>query len=148
MQAKKHFSNAIELDPAFSDAYAYLAMTGAAELVQFITKDPQKTLDEMLANGRKAESLNPENALALWSISISCFFHGDHANACVHAERAIQFNSSFASSYLALGLVQVHLGDFQEAEDSILKALELSPADPDLINMCTTIYFACYGLKK
>ncbi|MED5342474.1 MAG: adenylate/guanylate cyclase domain-containing protein, partial [SAR324 cluster bacterium] len=148
LQAKKHFSNAIKLDPAFSDAYAYLAMTGAAELVQFITKDPQKTLDEMLANGRKAESLNPENALALWSISISCFFRGDHANACVHAERAIQFNPSFASSYMALGLGQVHSGDYQKAETTSLKALELSPADPDLIHFLTNIFFACYGLQR
>ena len=147
-KAKKHFSNAIELDPAFSDAYAYLAILGTAELVQFITKDPQKTLDEMLSYGRKAEDLNPENPLALWGISATCFFRGDHTNACVHAERAIQFNPSFASSYLALGLAQVHLGDFQEAEDSILKALELSPADPDLIHMYTTLYFACYGLKR
>ena len=102
LQAKKHFLKAIELDPAFSDAHAYLAMVGSQELVQFITKDPQKTLDEMLANGRKAENLNSENPLALWSISISCFFRGDHANACVHAERAIKFNPSFASNYICL----------------------------------------------
>ena len=148
LQAKKHFLNAIELDPVFSDAHAYLALVGSQELVQFITKDPKKTLDEMLANGRKAESLNPENALALWSISISCFFRGDHANACVHAERAIQFNPSFASSYMALGLGQVHSGDYQKAETTSLKALELSPADPDLIHFLTNIFFACYGLQR
>ena len=148
LQAKKHFLNAIELDPAFSDAHAYLAMVGSQELVQFITKDPQKTLDEMLANGRKAENLNSENPLALWSISISCFFRGDHANACVHAERAVQFNPSFASSYLALGLAQVHLGEYQQAETSILKAFELSPADQDLIHFHTTLFFACYGQNR
>jgi hypothetical protein len=47
------------LDPTLSDAYAYLAILGSSELVQRITKDPEKTLDAILADGRKAETLNP-----------------------------------------------------------------------------------------
>jgi len=147
-QARQHWEKAIELDPTLSDAYAYLAILGSIELVQRITKDPEKTLDAVLADGRKAETLNPENPLALLGITNFYFFRGNHPTALDHALRAVQFNPSFALSFYWQGLVQVHLGEYQQGESSILKAFELSPADPDLMYFLGCLYFACLGQEK
>jgi adenylate cyclase len=147
-QARQHWEKAIELDPTLSDAYAYLAILGSSELVQRITKDPEKTLDAILADGRKAETLNPENPLALLGITISYFFRGNHSAALDHALRAVQLNPSFALSFYWQGLVQVHLGEYQQGESSILKAFELSPADPELMHFLGLLYFACLGQEK
>ena len=147
-QARQHFENAIELDPTLSDAHAYLAIFGASHLVQRISKDPEKTLDEMLFHGRKAEALNPENPLALLGISIAHFFRGKHPAALDHAQRALQFNPSFALSHYWLGLAQVHSGEYQQGESSALKTLELSPADPDLSDFLGLLYFAFLGQGK
>jgi len=147
-QARHHFENAIELDPTLSDAHAYLAIFGASHLVQRISKDPEKTLDEMLFHGRKAEALNPENPLALLGISVAHFFRGIYPTALDHAQRAVQFNPSFAMSLLFLGLAEVHSGEYQQGESSILKAFELSPADPDLMHFHGVLYFACLGQEK
>jgi len=147
-QASLHFESAIELDPTLSDAHAYLAICGASHLVQRISKDTEKTLDEMLFHGRKAEALNPENPLALMGISIAHFFRGIHPTALDHAQRAVQFNPSFAMSHFWVGLAEVHSGEFQQGESSILKAFELSPADPDLMHFQGVLYFACLGQEK
>ncbi len=147
-QALQHFEQAIKLDPTLSDAYAYLAICGAWELVQRTTKKPEQTLDVMLVHGRKAEALNPENPLALLGISVAYFFRGNHPTALDYAKRAVQFNPSFALSYYWQGLAQVHSGDYQQGESSILKAFELSPADPDLSNFHGMLYFACLGQGK
>ncbi len=147
-QARQHWEKAIELDPTLSDAYAYLAILGSQELVQRITKDPEKTLDAILADGRKAETLNPENPLALLGITTSYFFRGNHSTALDHALRAVQFNPSFAMSHLWLGLAEVHSGEYQQGESSILKAFELSPADQDLMHFHGVLYFACLGQEK
>ena len=147
-QARLHFENAIELDPTLSDSHAYLAILGASHLVQRISKDPEKTLDEMLFHGRKAEALNPENPLALLGISVAHFFRGIYPTALDHAQRAVQFNPSFAMSLLFLGLAEVHSGEYQQGESSILKAFELSPADPDLMHFHGVLYFACLGQEK
>ena len=147
-QARIHFENAIELDPTLSDAHAYLAIFGASHLTQRISKDSEKTLDEMLFHGRKAEALNPENPLSLLGISIAHFFRGIHPTALDHAQRAVQFNPSFAMSHFWLGLAEVHSGEYQQGESSILKALELSPADPDLMHFHGVLYFACLGQEK
>jgi adenylate cyclase len=147
-QARQHFEKATELDPSLSDAYAYLAIVGSSELVQRISKDQEKTLDAILDDGRKAETLNPENPLALLGITISYFFRGNHSAALDHALRAVQLNPSFALSFYWQGLVQVHLGEYQQGESSILKAFELSPADPELMHFQGCLYFACLGQEK
>jgi len=147
-QARQHIEKAIKLDPTLSDAHAYLAIFGASHLVQRITKDPEQTLDEMLAHGRKAESLNVENPLALLGISIAHFFRGNHPTALDHAQRAVQFNPSFALSYYWQGLAEVHSGEYQQGESTILKAYEISPADPDLSGFHGLLYFACLGQGK
>jgi adenylate cyclase len=144
-QARQHWEKAIELDPTLSDAYAYLSMLSSSELVQRITKDPEKTLDEIMVHGRKAETLNPENPLALLGIAKCYFFRGDHSTALDYAQRAVQFNPSFALSFYQQGLVQVHIGEYQHGESSILKAFELSPADPELMYFRGLLYFAYLG---
>jgi adenylate cyclase len=147
-QARQHWEKAIELDPTLSDAYAYLSILSSSELVQRITKDPEKTLDEIMVHGRKAETLNPENPLALLGIAKCYFFRGDHSTALDYAQRAVQFNPSFALSFYQQGLVQVHIGEYQHGESSILKAFELSPTDPELMYFHGLLYFACLGQEK
>ena len=147
-EARRHFEKAIELDPSLSDSHAYLAITGSAELIYFTTKDPQKTLNEMMSDGRMAESLNAENPLAFIGISAAYFLRGNHPTAKDYAKKAVQFNPSFSFSYLWLGLSQVHFGDFHDGESSILKGIELSPTDPDMNHFRATLYFAYLGQSK
>jgi len=144
-QARQHFERAVEMEPSHSDAHAYLGLTSMFELTQRITKDPEKTLDEIMAHGRKAESLNPENPLALMSIAAAYFFRGDHPTALDYAQRAVQFNPSNAFSFFWLSLAQLHSGDFQQGEESILKGIELSRHDPNMNHFNATHYFALLG---
>jgi len=147
-EAHRHFEKAVELDPAFSDAYAYLSICGAWELAQYLTDDPEETSKQMMAHAGKAETLNPESPLALVSIATNCFMQGDHLAARDYAQRAVRFNPSFSMGYLWLGQGQVHSGDFQQGEGNLLKAFELSPTDPDLSHFHVAFYFACLGQGK
>ena len=144
-QARQHFQRAIEMEPSHSDAHAFLGLCSMWELVQRITKDPEQTLDEIMAHGRKAESLNHENPLALMSIASAYFFRGDHPTALDYAQRAVQFNPSYAFSFFWQGLVQVHIGEYQQGEESILKGIELSRHDPNMNHFNATHYFALLG---
>jgi len=148
LDARQHFERAVDLDDTLSDAYAYLAIIGSWELVQFVSKDSQKTLDMMKIQGRKAETLNPENPVALIGLAAHYFFSGEHSVALNYAERAVQLNPSFALSFWWLGLIQAHLGNYSESESSALKTFDLSPIDPDLDKFFATLYFANLGLGK
>jgi tetratricopeptide (TPR) repeat protein len=147
-EARLHFEKAIDLDDTLSDAYAYLALCGFWDLVHFTTDDSKVTLEMMKVHGRKAETLNPENPVALIGLAAHYFFSGDFPNALNYAERAVQFNPSFTLSNWWLGLIQAHAGRFQESEISILKAFELSPVDPELERIYGALYCSYLGQKR
>ena len=79
------------------------------------------------------------------SIATAYFFQGDHPTALDYAQRAVKFNPSNAFSFFWLSLAQLHSGDFQKGEESILKGIELSPADPNMNHFYGTLYFALLG---
>ena len=128
-KARQHFEKAIELDPTLSDAHSYLAFCGIWEIVQRITKDSKQTLNTVLASARQAQVLNPENPVALGVMATYYHLLGDQAIALDFAKKAIGFNPSYAANYFFLAVIQAHYGEFQEAESSALKTIELSPVD-------------------
>ena len=147
-EACKHFENAIKLDETLSDAFAYLALCGFWDLVHFTSDDSKTTLDMMKKRGRKAETLNPENPLALVGLAAHYFFSGDFPNAINYSEKAINFNPSYALSLWWSGLIKAHGGLFQEAENLVKKALELSPVDPEIERIYGALYCSYLGQEK
>jgi len=147
-QARQHFEKAIELDPTLSDGHSYLAFCGIWEIVQRITKDSKQTLNSVLASARQAQVLNPENPVALGVMACYYLFLGDQAIARDFAKKAIGFNPSYAANYFFLAAIQAHYGEFQEAESSALKTIELSPVDPELGEFFIPLSYSYLGQCK
>ena len=147
-QARQHFEKAIELDPTLSDGHSYLAFCGIWEIIQRITKDSKQTLNLVLASARKAQVLNPENPVALGVMACYYLFLGDQAIARDFAKKAIGFNPSYAANYFFLAAIQAHYGEFQEAESSALKTIELSPVDPELGEFFIPLSYSYLGQCK
>jgi len=147
-QARQHFEKAIELDPTLSDAHSYLAFCGIWEIIQRITKDSKQTLNSVLASARQAQVLNPENPVALGVMACYYLFLGDQAIALDFAKKAIGFNPSYTANYFFLAAIQAHYGEFQEAESSALKTIELSPVDPELGEFFIPLSYSYLGQCK
>ena len=92
--------------------------------------------------------MNRGNPIALTAMATAYMLLGDHSAAYEHAQRAVRSNPSFAFSYLCLAGAQVHCGDYQQGEITILKAFELSPTDPELTNFFHAKSEACLGQGK
>ena len=144
-KARKHFEKAIDLDSTLSDAHAFLAFCGTSELGQRLASDPKKVVDQILASASKSKSLDSENPLAYLSLAAGNFFQGELKASVVPAKRAVQLNPSHAISHFWLGLTQAHTGLYEEAESALLKAIELSPVDPELGTFFTGLFFANFG---
>ena len=147
-EACTHFEKAIALDPTLSDAHSYLAFCGIWEIIQRITKDSKQTLNSVLDSARQAQVLNPENPVALGAMACYYLFLGDQASALDFAKKAIGFNPSYAANYYFLAVIQAHYGEFQEAESSALKTIELSPVDPDLGEYFIPLSYSYLGQCK
>ena len=144
-KARKHFEKAIDLDSTLSDAHAFLAFCGTSELGQRLASDPKKVVDQILASASKSKSLDSENPLAYLALAAGNFFQGELKASVVPAKRAVQLNPSHAISHFWLGLTQAHTGLYEEAESALLKAIELSPVDPELGTFFTGLFFANFG---
>ena len=144
-KARKHFEKAVDLDSTLSDAHAFLAFCGTSELGQRLASDPKKVVDQILASASKSKSLDSENPLAYLSLAAGNFFQGEIKASVVPAKRAVQLNPSHAISHFWLGLTQAHTGLYEEAESALLKAIELSPVDPELGTFFTGLFFANFG---
>ena len=144
-KARKHFEKAVDLDSTLSDAHAFLAFCGTSELGQRLASDPKKVVDQILASASKSKSLDSENPLAYLSLAAGNFFQGELKASVVPAKRAVQLNPSHAISHFWLGLTQAHTGLYEEAESALLKAIELSPVDPELGTFFTGLFFANFG---
>ena len=76
------------------------------------------------------------------------FYSGDHKLSIDYASKAVNLNPSFVQSYGWLGLSQVHYGEYENAEKTFLKAIDISPLDPDINLIRTGLNFSCIGQKK
>ena len=145
-KAKSLCEKSIELDDSMSLAYSLLAKICESELLQFITDDSKKTLDEMLKYAKKAEELDSKNPIAVYGIARHYFFSGKFDQAKFYSERAVQLNPSFPDAQNILGQSLVHSGKFAESEKHFLKAIELNPLDPNAILYKDGLFFAQMGL--
>ena len=147
-KAKQQFSKASEIDPLFSETYAILALCELLELTQFISEDREKTINSIFNYSQKALSLDSENSLALNMLSAFYSFKEKYEMGLEYAEQCVRCNPSYPLNHLRLGLTQNMLGVFEKSDESFLKAIKLSPLDPELHLFYTGLCFSYIGQKK
>lgn len=165
------FEQAIELDPAFAEAYAGLAMTSAIDYAggeswSDWARPPNATRAAVERMSRKALSLKPDIALAelaMGRLRLAEFRFDDalrhaeraatlepgssevlnfHARALTalgrHTEAMLIIQQAFrrnpkppADHYETLGMIQLALGEYDDANASLTRALELTTVSPN-----------------
>jgi tetratricopeptide (TPR) repeat protein len=113
---------AIELDPAYSDAYAYLAEAYA----------DRNRPDRALEMARKAVELNENSWLAQRNLAYAFEHQGKYKTAVDTYRRAIELFPNMGILYLemAQNLRQVRAN--AEADAALLKASDLDPSNPEI----------------
>ena len=147
-KAKEKFSKAIQIDPLFSETYSMLALCELMELAQFISKDRKETINSIYSYAQKSLSLDAENSLALNMLSAFYSFEEKYDLGMEYALQCVRCNPSFPLNYLRLGLTQNMIGIFEKSDESFLKAIKLSPLDPELHLFYTGLCFSNIGQNK
>jgi len=123
---------AVELDPRFAPAFAFLA---AAQVIAYVNEwsDPQaQTLEGAEKAARLAVQLDERNPYALWALCMACSTTRRHDQALSVAEKAIAFNPNYADGHTTLGVVLYYAGRSEEAVKCFERAVALEPYFPDL----------------
>jgi len=111
------FAEAVRLDPANADAWAYLGVS----LVR--SGQGEKGIDAL----RKAESLNPNSETALQGLALYYGLHGDEERALEYVERGLAINPASPIFWSSKGHGLMKLKRYQEAVQALETAIRLQP---------------------
>jgi TolB-like protein/class 3 adenylate cyclase len=137
------FSRAIELDPDFASAYGmaarcYLQRKGFG----WVTDRERETAEaERLA--RRAAYLGREDAVALGTAGFSLVLVvGDLDDGPALIDRSLELNPNLAWVWHFSALTKVFLGQPEAALEQAVRAMRLSPQDPQMFAMRAVTAFA------
>lgn len=152
IQARKHFTKAIELDPSFASAYIYRAFTSPSnQLYKEDTESAEKNLEgksegEKILVSRNKTFLNnnteerlrlaqqlveayPKSARAMTVLGSAYAQISDHNNARASYMKAIELDPNWVGGYVNLGnsLMNIDPKYLKKAEENFSKVVELKP---------------------
>jgi tetratricopeptide (TPR) repeat protein len=127
------FQRAIDLDPGYVLAYVALAET-IRWYVRY--RGPEEAEREVLINRAmqaldRALDLDSESAAAISALGLTA---GNRVLAIQAFEHALELDPNHAKSYYRLGLTKLRMGEPDEAERLVRKALDLDPLNADWRN--------------
>ena len=133
-EAEREFRRAIELDPAYTEAYfelGQLLVRMSYVIVGSGSRDQEK-LGEGIANLKKALELEPTNdGFAYW-VGRSAHIGEDLAMAREYLDMAISLNPQNGLAHKRLGLLLMDESELEAACASFEAAMELLPQDAGL----------------
>jgi adenylate cyclase len=131
LEARALYQRAIQLDPDYADAHAYLGMTHIVDGVDNLTgQATARDLEIGLAEARESIRLEPDLPLAYQTLSFGLAASGDYTGSIRAGERAVALNPGDPDSLMALAKAQVRFGAYAEAVGNAERARRLHPMAP------------------
>ena len=130
--AQALFSQALAIDPNNADALAGSAFTYFVDYYYGWRPDITDYDVKVLGQADRAISLDPNNMQAY--IAKTFYLNGTHraADGLRVADQGLAIDPNNASLYNVRGYSKINLSQFDDAKTDILKAIELSPRDPQM----------------
>ena len=128
VEARALAEHALALDPGYSRAYATLALATATAYLNGWPNSAPDSLEQALALGRKAQELDPRDALAWNAVGILLMWLRKLDDAEDAVRRAITIDPNLSEGHGTLGNVLHFAGAHEEAIASYERALRFDPS--------------------
>jgi adenylate cyclase len=129
-QARRMFERAIELDPNFAMAHAWLGRTYVVEWMFQWDEDSRTTMERVFALAQRAVALDDSLPVAHQTLAYVFLLRRQFDQAIVEAERAVALDPNDADAWITLGEMLSCAGRPQEAVGLVEKAMRLNPHYP------------------
>jgi adenylate cyclase len=126
-KARDMFVAAVELDPNYGVAHAYLAMTHYADWIGGWSRTPDETLERFFDLSEQSLGLDDADATSHDAVALAYLYRHQHDEARFHAEKAFSLNPNDADVVMCLGYVAMFDGKHDEAIDRVDQAARLNP---------------------
>jgi adenylate cyclase len=121
------FEKAVALDPGFAAAYALLAQTHLRDWITFWEEIPEQSYQQVWINARKSMELNDTDSVTQASLGYAYLFSGDHDQAYVHLNRALELNPGDTDALIFMSRFEMLSGKPGLAIERIAKANRHNP---------------------
>ncbi len=128
-EARCLFERALALNPTHIWALVGIANADAVIAITFSPDDRAERLAAAEAALTKVLSLAPDNAVAHECLGIVQIHTNRASQGIREFERALELDRNMANAHGQIGVAKVQLGQAEETEAHVLKALRLSPRD-------------------
>jgi adenylate cyclase len=132
LAARKLFQQAVAIDPTAADAWSWLATVLASDYLNYWNGAGETEVAQAEHAVHRALAINPNLAQAHFADAYVLRAKGEHQAALVAFDRAIALNPNFALAYAQKGNELSNLGRPEEAPALAMKAIRLSPRDPNI----------------
>jgi tetratricopeptide (TPR) repeat protein len=123
------FERAIVLDPAYSEAYRWLALGQSIGWLHLNRPmDPFRTLS--MASAKTAVELDPENSGAHWVLAFVLLYERRWEESAREFEISLRLNPNDADAWAVFADLKVMEGRGAEAVSCVERALRLNPSGP------------------
>ena len=131
LAARGMLQRALEMDPAYAAARAYLGMNHIVEATREPGKFDRGKAELGLSEARQAIALDPNLAVGYQVLSYGLAMTADFAAAIKAAEKAVELNPNEPDSLMALAKAQVRFNAYDEAVENAERARRLHPMAPE-----------------
>ena len=129
--ARKLLKQAIELDPGYASAYAYLAKSYCYEAYTQWCRSRQETIEKAVRFARRAVELDDFDSDAHEIIGLAYLYQKKFALSEIHLDRAVQCNPNAYSGFCTKSWLFALTGRNAEVSSCGTTALQLNPLAPD-----------------
>ena len=133
IDARDLLQRAIELDPKFASAHAFLALTHGLDYLNRWSASPPSSIEQAEEAATRAVALDDSDPVAHWALGLVNLYTRRHDGAIREAERAIVLNPNFAEGHVSLGEALHYSGRSEEALALFDRAMALNPYFPDVL---------------
>jgi len=131
-EAQRLFEEAIAIDPKSTVAQIGLAVAYLLEARTGWAADIDKSLEIATKAAQKAVAIDDQDAMAHAALALAFHISLDNHSAVEECRQAVKLNPNLAFAEGLLGLLQAHLGDYEDANRHLDIAVRLSPRDQTL----------------
>jgi adenylate cyclase len=132
LAARKFFEQAVSIDPEAAEAWSWLATVLVSDYLNYWNHAGENEVAQAEQAVRRALAINPNVAQAHLADAYVLRAKGQHQGALVAFDQAIALNPNFALAYAQKGNQLSNLGRPAEAPALAMKAIKLSPRDPNV----------------
>lgn len=147
-QAKMFLKMAIEKDPEYVPALAFMTYCHFLDVMFGWSGNPGESIGEAIKLGRIAGELDNRDPWVCCILGLSEFISKQPDKAISHFEKAVELSPNFAVAYGYLALQSAYAGEPNAAITAAERAIWLSPSDPELIHFYCAIAVAHFVAKR